>query len=161
MNEQIKKTVITLLEGYPDIMRKIAVLRYELEHPTTVSPDEMISAMSFAHGDGEGRQSGQISNKTLYIAMNYQTEAARLSGEAMDEITRTLIPLERELHRLEHHLNLLPERERTVIRMHYFEVATWGSICETLQVARRTANLLLESAVDRLASLYEVIPEVK
>lgn len=161
MNEQVKCSVIALLERYPDTMRKIAVLRYELEHPATVSPDEMISAMSLAHGDGEGRAAGHISNKTLFIAMNYQTEAARLSGEVLDEITRSLLPLEREIHRLEHHLRLLPERESTVIRMHYFEGASWGSICETLQVARRTANLVLEAAVERLASLYEVIPERK
>lgn len=161
MNEQIKKTVITLLEGYPDIVRKIAVLRYELEHPTTVSPDEMISAMSFAHGDGTGHSTGQISNKTLYIAMNYQTEAARLTSESMDEVTRRLVPLEREIRRLEHHLGLLPLREQTIIRLHYFEGATWENICKALQIARSTANTVLNTAIDHLAELYEVIPESK
>ncbi|MEG2678552.1 MAG: sigma factor-like helix-turn-helix DNA-binding protein [Oscillospiraceae bacterium] len=140
------------------MQRKIAVLRYELEHPATVSPDEMIEVLSFARGDGEGRISGHISNKTLYIAMNYQTEAARLSGETMDEIMRTLLPLERELHRLEHHLALLPEREQTIIRLHYFEGATWDHIKKTLQVARSTANSLLSTAIDHLAELYEIIP---
>lgn len=43
MNEQIKRTVISLLERYPDTVRKISVLRYELEHP---APDEMIDVPS-------------------------------------------------------------------------------------------------------------------
>lgn len=159
-NDKISQ-VTALLEGYPDMKRKIAVLRYELEHPATVSPDEMIEALSFAHGDGEGRPAGHVSNKTLYIAMNYQTEAARLSGEAMDEIMRTLLPLERELHRLEHHLALLPVREQTTIRLHYFEGASWEHIKKTLQVARSTANSVLSAAIDHLAELYEVIPENK
>lgn len=159
MREQLKTTVISLLAGYPDMMRKIAVLRYELEHPTAVSPDEMISAMSFAHGDGTGHSAGHISNKTLYIAMNYQTEAARLTRETMDEITRRLVPLEREIRRLEHHIGLLPAREQTIIRLHYFEGATWEYICKTLQVARSTANGVLATAIDHLAELYEIIPE--
>lgn len=153
----MKKQVMGLLERYPDTMRKIAVLRYELEHPATISPDEMIDALSFASGEGEGRSSGHVSNKTLYIAMNYQTEAARLSREAMDEITRRLIPLEREIGRLEHPLNLLPERERLVIRRHYLEGSSWDEIAKECNMTRRTAQTALWAAVAHLAELYELV----
>lgn len=108
------------LRGGKDLpmQRKIAVLRYELEHPATVSPDEMIEALSFARRDSEGRGSGHISNKTLYIAMNYQTEAAQMSGQAMDEVVRQLIPLEREVNRLTHHVSLLSQRQGKIIRLY-------------------------------------------
>lgn len=157
MNKQITNVVISLLEQYHDTKRKIAVLRYELEHPATVSPDEMIRAMSFAHGDGEGHAAGHISNKTLYIAMNYQTEAARLSGENMDEIMRQLIPLEREVHRLEHHLSLLPSRAQTVLRMYYMEKMPWEAIAEALSSTPRTAQKLRVAAVAQLAELYSCV----
>lgn len=150
--------VTALLEGYTDMRRKIAVLRYELEHPATVSPDEMIEALSFARGDGEGHSSGHISNKTLYIAMNYQAEAARHSSETMDEIARCLIPLEREANRLEHYLNLLPERDKIILRKHYIEGATWEEVADACGIARRTAHTALKTAIGRLAELYEIIP---
>lgn len=42
--------VMTLLQNYRATKRKIEQLRYELEHPVRVSPDEMIEAMNFARG---------------------------------------------------------------------------------------------------------------
>ena len=45
--------VLTLLQSYRATKRRIEQLRYELEHPTRVTPDEMIEAMNFAKGDGE------------------------------------------------------------------------------------------------------------
>lgn len=146
--------VTALLEGYPDIKRKIAVLRYELEHPATVSPDEMIEALSFARGDEEGRSSGHISNKTLYIAMSYQTEAAQLSSEAMDEITRQLIPLEREINRLEHHVSLLTERQAAVIRLYYFEANPWERVAQMRGISVRAAQLIRNEAVRELVAMY-------
>ena len=56
MNHNAKDQVLSLLQNYRATKRKIEQLRYELEHPTRVTPDEMIEAMNFAKGDGEGRQ---------------------------------------------------------------------------------------------------------
>jgi len=46
-------------------------------------------------------------DKTLYIAMNYQETAANLNNESQGEIVSMLIPLEREIDRLEHYVALL------------------------------------------------------
>lgn len=148
--------VTALLETYPDMRRKIAVLRYELEHPATVSPDEMIDALSFARGDGAGRSAGHVSNKTLYIAMNYQTEAARLSGETMDEIVRQLIPLERETERLEHYVSLLQVRQVEVIRLYYFEQMPWDELSRKLNTSAKTLRRLRNDAVKSLSDMYDL-----
>ena len=70
-----RESIVRLLENYPTMQRQIALLRYEMEHPAHISPSELIGAMSFAKGDGLGTSSGHISDKTLYIAMNYQQKA--------------------------------------------------------------------------------------
>ena len=87
MNHNAKDQVLSLLQSYRATKRKIEQLRYELEHPTRVTPDEMIEAMNFAKGDGEGRPSGSVSNKTLYIAMNFQSAA----DEANAALTHDLV----------------------------------------------------------------------
>ena len=46
MNGEIKNYVLQLLESYPERTRKIALLRYELEHPSQITSDEIISAMN-------------------------------------------------------------------------------------------------------------------
>ena len=51
MNMEIRVHVLQLLEDYPERERKIALLRYEMEHPTQISLDEMIDSMTFSSGD--------------------------------------------------------------------------------------------------------------
>ena len=85
MKENMKNLVMTLLQNYRATKRKIEQLRYELEHPAKVSPDEMIEAMNFTKGDGEGRPSGSVSNKTLYIAMNFQSAADEANAALREE----------------------------------------------------------------------------
>lgn len=94
MKENTKNLVMTLLQSYRATKRKIEQLRYELEHPTRVTPDEMIEAMNFAKGDGEGRPSGCVSNKTLYIAMNFQSAADEANASLTHDLVSRLVPLE-------------------------------------------------------------------
>lgn len=77
MREDIRMKVLDLLKTYPDNMRKIAQLNYELAHPSQISATEMLEAMAFKKGNGERHSVGEVSDKTLYIAMNYRNEAFR------------------------------------------------------------------------------------
>lgn len=56
----MSKYVLKLLESYNERERKIAVLRYNLEHPAKVSRSEQIEAMNFGHGDGLDHSAGHI-----------------------------------------------------------------------------------------------------
>ena len=125
MSSNAKDRVLSLLQNYRVTKRKIEQLRYELEHPARVSPDEIIEAMNFAKGDGEGRPSGSVSNKTLYIAMNFQSAADEANAALTHDLVSRLVPLEQEINRLEHYVALLEPRQAEVIRLAYFEGHTW------------------------------------
>lgn len=103
----MKKYVKELLETYHDRERMIAVLRYELEHPGKISGAEQIEAMTYGHGDGIGGTKGHISNKTLYIALNYEEQAERLNATAIKEIAEELFDLERRQKKLLYYIALL------------------------------------------------------
>ena len=87
----MSKYVLKLLESYNERERKIAVLRYNLEHPAKVSRSEQIEAMNFGHGDGLDHSAGHISNKTLYIALNYEEQAERMNAESAHEIAKNCL----------------------------------------------------------------------
>lgn len=80
-----RASVQHLLEQYPELIRKISILRFELQHPSTVSPDDMINIMNFGHRTSEGHVSGVISNKTMYIAMNYRDNANPINRDTLTE----------------------------------------------------------------------------
>jgi len=154
MSAEIKNYVLNLLESYQDRERKIAVLRYELDHPMQISQDEMIRTMNFTRGDGTGRTDGHISNKTLYIALNYKEQADRINAETVDEVARRLVILEQEQNRLVYYVSLLDKRQADVLRLAFFERISWDEIAKMLGVALRTAHKIKTQALDKLVEMY-------
>lgn len=156
MSGGTKACVVDLLESYPKRMQEIALLHYELEHPARVSTDEMIGAMSLSRGDGGGRSNGHMSNKTLYIALNYQDKTEKMNADTTEEIVERLVSMEHEQDRLAYYVSLLDKQQKTAISRFYFEGASWEKIAQELQVAVRTVYKVKKRALDRLVELYEL-----
>lgn len=163
MNSEIRQQVLHLLETYQDRRKKIALLHYELEHPPNISPDDMIGAMSFGHSNGNGtaHSPGHVSNKTLYIALNYQEQADRLNAGVVDEIAKQLVAMEREQERLRYYVSMLEPDEMLTIQYFYFQNRTWHEIAKKINVARRTVYKIKGRAIDHLAKLYEFTEDLK
>lgn len=146
--------VVDLLESYHKRMNQIALLHYELEHPPNVSSDEIIGAMSLGHSDDTVHAKGNISNKTLYIALNYQERTDRMNSAAREDIVKHLVKLEREQEKLAYYISLLDENQAIVIRRFYFENHTWSEIAQELHVVTRTIHKIKNRALDCLAAMY-------
>ena len=157
MNNDMKSYVVNLLESCQERKQKIALLHYELEHPAHTSEDEMISAMALCHGDGSnnGHTNGRISDKTFYIALNYQDRASKLNSDTKQEIVLQLVELEQEQKRLEYYTDLLEKRQNLVIRLAYFEGLPWDEVAEKAGVAVRTVHKIKNKALDQLAEMYQ------
>lgn len=149
-----REQVVRLLESYHKRAKQIALLHYELKHAPGVSPEEVLGAMSFGHGDGAGHGKGPISNKTLYIALNYQEQAEKLNAEAKAEIVGRLVDLEQD--RLAYYVSLLDKRQGSVIRQFYFEARSLEEIAGKINVALRTVYKIKSRAIDRLAEMYNI-----
>lgn len=157
MNDDMKSYVVSLLETCQERKRKIALLHYELEHPAHTSEAEMISAMALGHGSGSngGHTEGHISDKTLYIALNYQSKVDKMNTDTKEEIVVQLVELEQEQARLEYYTSLLEGRHALVIRLAYLEGLSWDEVAKKAGVAVRTAHKIKNQALDQLAGMYQ------
>lgn len=154
MNAEMKNYVIKQLETYHDRERKIAVLRYDLEHPSEVGVTEQIEAMNYGSGEGVGHSKGHISNKTLYIALNYEEQAKQLNAESAKEIADELFILERRQKKLLYYISLLEKRQAEVVRMVYMEGVSTKKAAEQHGLNVRTIERIRKEAVDNLAEMY-------
>lgn len=155
MNAEIKKQVIRRLETYPDRARQIALLHYELRHTARVSPEEVIGGMSLSRSDiigGSGK--GRVSNKTMYIALNYQEKTEQMNAEAANDIAQRLLKLEAEQDRIRYYVSLLEKREAEVIRLTFFEGLSQNRVAESLGVVSRTMRRIKKEAIEKLAEMY-------
>ena len=158
MTADSKAYVVGLLESYQKRSKQIDLLHYELSHPARVSENEMIWALALAHGDGEGgRPRNYASDKTLYIALNYQVRADHINNNAAQEVVEQLVALEREQERLEYYVSLLNERHKKVIQMFYFDEMAPDEVAEILQVTVRYAHAIKSKAIGELVSMYEYV----
>lgn len=111
--------------------------------------------MSFGHGDGSLRSPGYISDKTMYIALNYQEQAEHLNASTKDEIAAQLVELEQEQSRLKYYVSLLEARETEVIRLIYFSQCSWSEVSKKLGVTSRAARRTRDQAITKLAQMYD------
>ncbi len=155
MNTEMKAHVTDLLETYLKRERQIALLHYEMQHTAHISPEEVIDAMSLGHGDSMGGScKGHISNKTMYIALNYQERMERMNAEAVNGIAQRLLELETEQDRIRYYVSLLEKREADVLRSFYFEGYSWEETAKKVGVALRSVYKIKNKAIDHLAELY-------
>ena len=158
MNVNTKTYVVGLLESYQKRSKQIVLLHYELSHPVHVSENEMIEALALAHGNGEGgRPGGHASDKTLYIALNYQARMDRMNGDTAEEVVGQLVTLEREQERLNYYVSLLDEHQKKVIKLFYFEGMTQVEVADALEVTVRYVHAIKAKAIKKLVSMYEYV----
>lgn len=153
---ELSDQVAGLLGGYPAMKRKIDLLHYELERAKAVSSSEFIVAMTFGRGSMEvHRPTGDVSDPTLRIAMNYESTAERLKSEAVKNIIIELEPLEETVSRLEYYVSRLDERQAMVIRLLYFQNLPLEEIATKVGVVVRTVRKIKDRAMKELTNMYD------
>ncbi len=155
MSAEMYNYVENLLKGYPKRERKIAVLQYNLAHPARLSKTEQIEAMTYGRGDSLGQSKGRVSNKTLYIALNYEEQAERMNAEAVSEISGELFELEQTQKRLTYFISLLETRQADIIRLVYFEELPTKEVARQYSLTDRTIDRIKRAAIETLAEMYE------
>lgn len=160
MTVDIKTYVVGLLESYQKRSKQIDLLHYELSHPARVSENEMIGALALAHGEGGDRPGGHASDKTLYIALNYQDRTEEANQIGADEVVEQLVELEREQERLKYYVSLLEERQEKVIKLFYFEGYSQEECAKKLEIATRTVRRIKDDAIEELTEMYSFTGEV-
>lgn len=161
MNNDMRSYVINLLETYQERTRKIALLHYELEHPARTSEAEIISAMALGHGaGGSSHTEGHISDKTLYIALNYQSKVDKLNADTKEEIVVHLVALEQEQKRLDYYISLLESSQAEVIHLSYFERLSQEKVAESLDLSIRTVQTLKAKALKTLTGMYQYVAKL-
>lgn len=152
--DKTRTMVMTILTQYHETQRCIEVLRYELAHPAGISAEEMIETLTFGHGDYSGSASGYISDKTLYIALNYQDKTQKANEGTKNEIAVQLNKLEKQQERLLYYIGLMDERDAEVIRMTYIDCMENDQIAAKLGVSERTVRTRRAKAIDLLCDMY-------
>ena len=141
--------LLSMLAAYISNQVSISSRRAELQ-----TLNEQIEAMNYGHGDGLGHTQGRVSNKTLFIALNYEEQAERLNAQASSEIAEELFELKQKQKRLKYYIALLDKRQSEVVRLLYLEEVAPNEVAEQLGVTYRTVDRVRKAAILALAEMY-------
>lgn len=155
MSAESRDQVIHLLETYHEREQKIALLKYELLNFPQASPSEVMDGMSLGHNCELSPHTGYVSNKTLFIALNYQERTEQINAETLSDILGELNEVKRVQNRLTYYVSILSPQQEKVIRRFYFESISWEQIAEEVKVALRTVHKIKNRAFDKLAEFYD------
>lgn len=155
MSAESRDHVIHLLETYHEREQKIALLKYELLNFPQAAPGEVMDGMSLGHNCELSPHTGYVSNKTLFIALNYQERTEQINAETLSDILDELDEVKRVQNRLTYYVSILSPQQEKVIRRFYFESISWEQIAEEVKVALRTVHKIKNRAFDKLAEFYD------
>lgn len=155
MSAESRSKVISLLESFHEREQKISLLKYELINFPRASPGEVIDGMGLGHSCELSPHSGYISNKTLFIALNYQDRAEQINGETLNDILDELGEVESVQNRLTYYVSILAPQQKKVIQRFYFEGRSWEEIAKEVKVSLRTVHKIKNKALDKLAEFYD------
>lgn len=155
MSAGSRDKVIHLLESFHEREQKIALLQYELINFQRASPGEVIDGMGLGHSCEMASRSGYVSNKTLFIALNYQERVEQINAESLNSILAELGEISCVQNRLEYYVSILCPQQKTVIQRFYFEGCSWEEVAMEVNVALRTVHKIKGRAFDKLAEFYD------
>lgn len=159
--EKIRAQVIEDLKSYPELKKKVVLLRYELDHPAKISDGEVIDSMALSRPISDGiRPSGYISDQTMRIAVQFRDRKDRLNQENIMEISQELHAVETLISKLEFHVSQLDPRQTEVIQKYYFEGKTWGDLQQELHLSPRTLIKRRDEGLEALVDIYEYLGQV-
>ena len=156
----VKKYVIELLKSHNALEQERKMLLYEQEQLEKLSEDETIESMTFATGSGERVDSGDVSDKTVSIALNYRQRHQEQKAQALFEITSRIDWIEDTLLRLDFYIDGLAAHQASILRDYYFEGYTWRELQDLRGVTFKTLMKYRDEAVKALAAKYGALQKL-
>ena len=151
----MKGYVEKIIHEYPQMVREREHLKEQMESFEFLSADELISALSFSHPDGERVQSSDFSDKTARIALEYQNKMEHLQEELLVPIQKRYGVLDTEISFLESAIHCLPNDLFDIMQRLVIEGRTWDAISEEMFISITKLQKLRKAAIDYLIRMYQ------
>lgn len=159
---KIRAQVIEDLKSYHLLKKKMALLRFEQEHPARVSDDEVIDSMALSRPVSDSiRTTGFISDKTMRIAAQFRDTRDRLNQSTSMEIAQELHVVEQQISKLEFYVSQLDDKQAEVIQKYYFERKTWNELQAEMHLSPRTLLKRRDDGLDALVSMYTYLGQIR
>jgi len=151
----MKGYVEKIISEYPQMVREREHLKKQMEAQEFLSADELISAMSFSHPDGERVQSSDLSDKTAKIALGYREKLERINEELIVPMQKRYAVLDNEISFLEDAICNLPEDLAYVMQELVLKGLTWEEVSQEMFISITKLQKLRKAAIDNLIRAYQ------
>ena len=151
----MKGYVEKIISEYPQMVRERESLKKQMEAQEFLSADELISAMSFSHPDGERVQSSDLSDKTARIALGSREKLERINEELIVPMQKRYQALNVEISFLEDAILNLPEDLAYVMQELVLKGHTWEEVSQEMFISVTKLQKLRKAAIDNLIRAYQ------
>ena len=151
----MKGYVEKIINKYPMMVRERDQLKRQLNSQQFLSVEDLISAMSFSHPEGDRVQSSDLSDKTAKIAMVYQEKLDKINTELIEPMQKKYNLLNEEITFFESAVEQLPEELADIIKALYFDKIGWDVIEYDYYMSRKTICNYRKRAIDSLVRIYQ------
>lgn len=146
-----------MFNEYKNMKRELSILEFQLGQFKGVNEDDLITAMSFSHPEGDDRvQTSSLSDKTAKVAMNYKIVAERENNEWFDFLWNRYHYIIEELDFFEHGIHSLDGILPDIITDMLLGEMRWDDIQKKYNISRMMITRYRKRALAELQHLYDV-----
>lgn len=152
----MKGYVEKIISEYPQMVREREHLKKQMEAQEFLSADELISAMSFSHPDGERIQSSDLSDKTARIALGYREKLERINEELIVPMQKRYAVLDEEIKFFENSIYDLPGELSKLMEALFLQRMTWSEVEQCFCISQSTIARYRKCAINQMVRDYQI-----
>ncbi len=144
----------TMIKEYHNMKRELSMLEYQLQNFAGVDTNEVISAMSFYHPDGERVQTSSLSDKTAKVAMTYRKVAENMDHEWFSYLQKRYEENIDDISFFEYSITKLSGKMKFFIHDMVIEELSWSELMGKYNVSHSMIGKYRKKAVKELNDIY-------
>lgn len=148
--------VEVIIRDYHKMKKQLNIAKFQLEHFSGVSDDDIIESMSFSHPVGERVSGGGISDKTAKIAMSLEARKEQLNRDLYDFYYQEYKSLYEKLSFFDYALSQLSDDLPLIMYDLFIQKSTWDDLSAKYHVCNSMIGKYRKKAIKELTDIYEV-----
>lgn len=143
-----------MMANYQERKRQLNIAKFQLEHFTGISENDLIEAMCFSHPEGERVDSSELSDKTAKNALSVENRKNQIDDDLYQFYFHQYQELYNRLSFFEYALTQLSNGLADIMTDMVIHKFGWDELSAKYHVSRTTIGKYRKKAVIELEKIY-------
>lgn len=143
-----------IIRGYHQMKKQLNIAKFQLEHFSGISEEDVIESMCFSHSEGERISTNSISDKTAKTALNFEKRKEQLNDDLYNFYFKEYKELSEKISFFEYAISQLSGDLPSIVLDLFINKCTWDDLSAKYHVSKAMIGKYRKKAILELTDIY-------